>query len=88
MYDYICLILQEDVQLMEDMGLEAYRFSISWSRLIPSMIKWLSLTLTKQKISYFWFFLSRLNFWWSNFQVEEEQLIQRVCNITTISSMS
>ena len=88
MYDYICLILQEDVQLMEDMGLEAYRFSISWSRLIPSMITWLSLTLTKQKISYFWFFLSRLNFWWSNFQVEEEQLIQRVCNITTILSMS
>ena len=88
MYDYICLILQEDVQLMEDMGLEAYRFSISWSRLIPSMITWLSLTLTKQKISYFWFFLWRLNFWWSNFQVEEEQLIQRVCNITTISSMS
>lgn len=28
--------LQEDVQLMADMGLEAYRFSISWSRLIPS----------------------------------------------------
>ncbi|WVZ06486.1 hypothetical protein V8G54_019832 [Vigna mungo] len=25
----------EDVQLMADMGLEAYRFSISWSRLIP-----------------------------------------------------
>ncbi|XP_050289330.1 beta-glucosidase 11-like isoform X27 [Quercus robur] len=27
---------KEDVQLMKDMGLEAYRFSISWSRLIPS----------------------------------------------------
>ncbi|KAK7843766.1 beta-glucosidase 8 [Quercus suber] len=27
---------QEDVQLMKDMGLEAYRFSISWSRLILS----------------------------------------------------
>ncbi|ESW12260.1 hypothetical protein PHAVU_008G097700 [Phaseolus vulgaris] len=26
---------KEDVQLMADMGLEAYRFSISWSRLIP-----------------------------------------------------
>ncbi|CAJ1806474.1 unnamed protein product [Sphenostylis stenocarpa] len=26
---------KEDVQLMVDMGLEAYRFSISWSRLIP-----------------------------------------------------
>ncbi|XP_023882297.2 beta-glucosidase 11 isoform X1 [Quercus suber] len=27
---------KEDVQLMKDMGLEAYRFSISWSRLILS----------------------------------------------------
>ncbi|PIA61401.1 hypothetical protein AQUCO_00300734v1 [Aquilegia coerulea] len=27
---------QEDVQLMVDTGLDAYRFSISWSRLIPS----------------------------------------------------
>ncbi|KAF3442435.1 hypothetical protein FNV43_RR16351 [Rhamnella rubrinervis] len=26
---------KEDVQLMADLGLEAYRFSISWSRLIP-----------------------------------------------------
>ncbi|CAJ1806768.1 unnamed protein product [Sphenostylis stenocarpa] len=26
---------KEDVQLMSNMGLEAYRFSISWSRLIP-----------------------------------------------------
>jgi beta-glucosidase/6-phospho-beta-glucosidase/beta-galactosidase len=26
---------QEDVKLMADTGLEAYRFSISWSRLIP-----------------------------------------------------
>ncbi|KAG4400878.1 hypothetical protein GLYMA_07G151900v4 [Glycine max] len=26
---------KEDVQLMADMGLEAYRFSISWSRVIP-----------------------------------------------------
>ena len=30
--------MQDDVQLMVDTGLEAYRFSISWSRLIPSMI--------------------------------------------------
>jgi len=30
--------LQEDVQLMANMGLEAYRFSISWSRLIPGEI--------------------------------------------------
>ncbi|XP_050289332.1 beta-glucosidase 11-like isoform X29 [Quercus robur] len=27
---------KEDVQLMKDTGLEAYRFSISWSRLIPN----------------------------------------------------
>ncbi|MCD9646175.1 hypothetical protein HAX54_035760 [Datura stramonium] len=27
---------KEDVQLMADVGLEAYRFSISWSRLIPN----------------------------------------------------
>jgi beta-glucosidase/6-phospho-beta-glucosidase/beta-galactosidase len=27
--------LQEDVRLMHEMGLDAYRFSISWSRLIP-----------------------------------------------------
>ncbi|CAN6468865.1 unnamed protein product [Victoria cruziana] len=26
---------KEDVKLMHDMGLDAYRFSISWSRLIP-----------------------------------------------------
>ena len=30
--------LQEDVELMVETGLEAYRFSISWSRLIPSKI--------------------------------------------------
>ncbi|KAM7521479.1 hypothetical protein LguiA_011381 [Lonicera macranthoides] len=29
---------KEDVQLMVDTGLEAYRFSISWSRLIPSNV--------------------------------------------------
>ncbi|CAJ1806676.1 unnamed protein product [Sphenostylis stenocarpa] len=28
---------KEDVQLMANMGLEAYRFSISWSRLIPGI---------------------------------------------------
>jgi len=30
--------MQEDVQLMANMGLDAYRFSISWSRLIPGKI--------------------------------------------------
>ncbi|WMV47619.1 hypothetical protein MTR67_041004 [Solanum verrucosum] len=29
---------KEDVKLMADMGLEGYRFSISWSRLIPSRL--------------------------------------------------
>ncbi|OMO61291.1 Glycoside hydrolase, family 1 [Corchorus olitorius] len=26
----------EDVQLMKDMGIDAYRFSIAWSRIFPS----------------------------------------------------
>lgn len=29
---------KEDVELMANMGLDAYRFSISWSRLIPGNI--------------------------------------------------
>ncbi|KAI3905324.1 hypothetical protein MKX01_040015, partial [Papaver californicum] len=29
--------MQEDVKLMSELGLEAYRFSISWSRLIPGI---------------------------------------------------
>ncbi|KAF9612965.1 hypothetical protein IFM89_004668 [Coptis chinensis] len=29
---------KEDVALMKDMGLDAYRFSISWSRVMPSRI--------------------------------------------------
>jgi beta-glucosidase len=32
---YAYLQFQEDVKLMHDMGLDAYRFSIAWSRLIP-----------------------------------------------------
>ena len=27
---------QEDIQLMADMGMDAYRFSIAWSRILPS----------------------------------------------------
>ncbi|KAK1587490.1 hypothetical protein Q3G72_013465 [Acer saccharum] len=27
--------LREDVQIMKDMNLDAFRFSISWSRLLP-----------------------------------------------------
>jgi beta-glucosidase len=28
--------LQEDVHMMKEMGMDAYRFSISWSRILPS----------------------------------------------------
>jgi beta-glucosidase/6-phospho-beta-glucosidase/beta-galactosidase len=28
--------MQEDVRLMKDMGMDAYRFSISWTRILPS----------------------------------------------------
>jgi beta-glucosidase len=28
--------MQEDIQLMADMGMDAYRFSIAWSRILPS----------------------------------------------------
>lgn len=28
--------LQEDVGIMKEMGLDAYRFSISWTRIFPS----------------------------------------------------
>lgn len=31
-------ILQEDVGIMVEMGLDAYRFSISWSRVLPGKI--------------------------------------------------
>ncbi|KAK6286144.1 hypothetical protein POUND7_012323 [Theobroma cacao] len=33
---WLTCFLQEDVKLMAEMGLDAYRFSISWSRLIPN----------------------------------------------------
>lgn len=29
---------QEDVGIMKEMGMDAYRFSISWSRILPSKI--------------------------------------------------
>ena len=29
---------QEDIKLMKDMGMDAYRFSISWSRIYPSKL--------------------------------------------------
>ena len=30
------LIIQEDVEIMKDINMDAYRFSISWSRILPS----------------------------------------------------
>ena len=41
--------LQEDLQLMADLGLEAYRFSVSWSRLIPGMLDFMLLTEEKKQ---------------------------------------
>jgi beta-glucosidase len=29
-------LYKEDVRLMKDMGMDAYRFSISWTRILPS----------------------------------------------------
>lgn len=34
----IRIYIQEDVQIMKGMGLDTYRFSISWPRLLPSKI--------------------------------------------------
>lgn len=34
---FICFC-QEDIQLMKDMGMDAYRFSIAWSRIFPSKL--------------------------------------------------
>lgn len=44
-----CVILaQEDVGIMEDIGFDAYRFSISWSRMLPSKLY----NLSSKKVSY------------------------------------
>ena len=29
--------VQEDIRLMKDLGMDAYRFSIAWSRILPCM---------------------------------------------------
>jgi beta-glucosidase len=34
-------LYKEDVRIMKDMGVDAYRFSISWTRILPSV--WLYL---------------------------------------------
>jgi beta-glucosidase/6-phospho-beta-glucosidase/beta-galactosidase len=39
-HHYLCPVLlfdwQEDVRLLKEMGMDAYRFSISWPRILPS----------------------------------------------------
>lgn len=32
------LLLQDDIKLMKKIGLNSYRFSISWPRILPSKI--------------------------------------------------
>jgi len=35
-HDLLHHMSQEDVQIMKGMNVDAYRFSISWSRILPS----------------------------------------------------
>jgi hypothetical protein len=35
-FKWLLSLCQEDIQLMADMGMDAYRFSIAWSRILPS----------------------------------------------------
>ncbi|KAL2507642.1 Beta-glucosidase 11 [Forsythia ovata] len=44
--------MQDDIKLMVDTGLEAFRFSISWSRLIPSMFTSIMSCSKKQEFSH------------------------------------
>ena len=76
-------LLQEDVQLMVDIGLDAYRFSISWSRLIPSMMTQVWSINYIKTIKFL--VIVRTCF---VYQMEEGLSIQGVYNITTISSMN
>lgn len=32
-------VLQGDIDLMKDLGMDAYRFSISWPRIFPSKLQ-------------------------------------------------
>ena len=60
-------IWQEDIELMHSMGLNAYRFSISWTRILPSMF--LLNFLFPQKI---WVFFTSQNhfFFFKSFCVQ------------------
>lgn len=49
--DFVGHCKQEDIQLMKDMGMDAYRFSISWSRIYPS--KFLYITCSRSIYKYF-----------------------------------
>jgi beta-glucosidase/6-phospho-beta-glucosidase/beta-galactosidase len=67
------LILQEDVKLISETGLEAYRFSISWSRLIPSK----ELIIAFIKITRFSFLIYHIVSEVSGLQMEAELSIQK-----------
>jgi hypothetical protein len=60
-FNMIHLFMQEDVQLMVETGLDAFRFSISWSRLIPSSIllilNFIVYVDKRWNLSFFYFFL-------------------------------
>ena len=42
------VIKQEDQELMEDMGVNSYRFSISWARILPSECVLLFVVITRK----------------------------------------
>lgn len=69
---------------MAETGLEAYRLSISWSRLIPSMFASLYSMAFKCLISSFLFSYLDSVF----LQMEEGLSTQKDWNIITISSMN
>jgi len=41
---------QEDVKMLKEMGMDAYRFSISWSRILPSKYKTNPICFVRWKI--------------------------------------
>ena len=38
--NFMVVVFQDDIQLMKNMGMDAYRFSISWSRIFPGKFLW------------------------------------------------
>jgi beta-glucosidase/6-phospho-beta-glucosidase/beta-galactosidase len=76
--------LQEDVKLMSETGLEAYRFSISWSRLIPST----ELLIVFIKTTLYSFLIYHTVSEISGLQMEAELSIQKGWNSTITLLMS